>query len=55
MLILRAMQMIILRSYVTVDDINGVMASLEKASKALFEWFENNLLKSNVDKCQFKF
>ena len=47
--------MIILRSYVFADDINGVMASLEKASKALFEWFENNLLKSNVDKCQFKF
>ena len=47
--------MIILRSYVTVDDINGVMASLEKASKALFEWFENTLLKSNVDKCHFKF
>ena len=43
------MQMIILRSYVIVDDINGVMTSLEKTSKALFEWFENNLLKSNVD------
>ena len=49
------MQMIILRNYVIVDDINDVMASLEKASKALFEWFENNLSKSNVDKCQFKF
>ena len=34
--------MIILRGYVTVDDINGVISSLEKASKALFEWFENN-------------
>ena len=44
-----------IRSYVIVDYINGVMASLEKASKALFEWFENNLLKSNVDKCHFKF
>ena len=55
MLILRAMQMIILHSYVIVDHINGVMASLEKASKALFERFENNLLKCNVDKCQFKF
>ena len=47
--------MIILRSYVIVDNINGVMASLEKASKALLEWFENNLLKNIVDKCQFKF
>ena len=55
MLIFRAMQMIILHSYVIADDINGVMASLEKDSKALFEWFENNLLKSNVDKCHFKF
>ena len=55
MLIFRAMQMIILHSYVIADDINGVMASLEKDSKALFEWFEKNLLKSNVDKCHFKF
>ena len=36
---------------VIADDINGVIASLEKASKALFEWFENNLLKTNTDKC----
>ena len=36
--------------YVIADDINGVITSLEKASKALFEWFENNLLKSNADK-----
>ena len=40
-------------SYVMVDDINGVIASLEKTSKVLFEWFENNLLKSNADKYQF--
>ena len=33
------------------DDINGVIASLEKASKALFEQFENKLLKNNADKC----
>ena len=37
--------------YVIADDINGVITSLEKASKVLFEWFENNLLKSNADKC----
>ena len=55
MLIFRAMQMIILHNYVIADDINGVMASLEKDSKALFEWFEKNLLKSNADKCHFKF
>ena len=37
--------------YVIADDINGVITSLEKTSKALFEWFENNLLKSNANKC----
>ena len=37
--------------YVIADDINGVITSLEQTSKALFEWFENNLLKSNADKC----
>ena len=47
--------MIKLRGYVIVDDINGVMASLEKVSKALFDSFENKLLKSNVQKCHFKF
>ena len=50
--ILRAMQMIILHILLVIaDDINGVIASLEKASKVLFEWFENNFLKSNADKC----
>ena len=38
-------------SYVIADGINGVITSLVKASKALFAWFENNLLKSNADKC----
>ena len=37
--------------YVIVDDIKGVTGSLEKASNTLFEWFENNLLKSNAGKC----
>ena len=37
--------------YVIADDINGVITSLEQASKPLFEWCENNLLKSNADKC----
>ena len=36
--------------YVIADDINGVTTSLEKASKALFEWFGNNLLKNNAEK-----
>ena len=37
--------------YDIANDIDGVITSLEKASKAFFEWFENNLLKSNADKC----
>ena len=37
--------------YVIANDINVVITSLEKASKVLFEWFENNLFKSNADKC----
>ena len=36
--------------YVIADNINGVITSLEKVSKALFEWSENNLL-CNADKC----
>ena len=28
-----------------------MITSLEKASNVLFEWFENNLLKGNADKC----
>ena len=38
-------------AYVIANDINDVIASLGKASTALFELCENNLLKSNADKC----
>ena len=37
--------------YVIADNINGAIASLEKASKALFEQFENNFLRNTADKC----
>ena len=38
--------------YVTAYDIDDVIVSLEKHQKlAIFEWFENSLLKSNADKC----
>ena len=30
-------------------------ASLEEASKSLFTWFDNNLVKSNADKCHLLF
>ena len=38
-------------SYVIVDDVNGVIESLEKASKDLLEWLEHTFSKSNADKC----
>ena len=34
--------------YVVVDNINGVIRSIEKSSNALFEWFKTNLY---TDKC----
>ena len=37
--------------YATANDIDSLIASLEEASKSLFTWFDNNLLKSNADKC----
>ena len=30
---------------------NGLKKSLEEASKELLKWFDNNLMKSNPDKC----
>ena len=39
--------------YIIADDINGTITSLEKVSKTLLGCFENNLLKSNADKCYF--
>ena len=38
-------------SYATANDIESLIASLEEASKSLFTWFDNNLMKSNADKC----
>ena len=37
--------------YATANDIDSLIASLEEASKSLFTWFDNNLMKSNADKC----
>ena len=33
------------------NNINNVIGSLEQVSDALFNWFKNNRLKNNVDKC----
>ena len=37
--------------YATANDIDSLIASLEKTSKSLFTWFDNNLMKSSADKC----
>ena len=37
--------------YTSSNDINSLIKSLEKASKELFKWFDDNLMKSNPDKC----
>ena len=37
--------------HATANDIESLIASLEEGSKFLFVWFDNNLMKSNADKC----
>ena len=37
--------------YATANDIDSLIVSLEEASKPLFTRFNNNLMKSNDDKC----
>ena len=37
--------------YTSSNDVNGLVKSLEEASKKLFKWFNDNLMKSNPDKC----
>ena len=37
--------------YISADDIDGVIKSFEEASATLFKWFNDNLMKSNADKC----
>ena len=37
--------------YVIVDNIDGVIKSLDEASEILIEWFKNIFLKTNADKC----
>ena len=39
--------------YATANDIDSLIVSLEEASKSLFTWLDNNLMKSNADKCYF--
>ena len=37
--------------YVIPNNIDSLIASLEEASRSLFIWFDNNLMKINADKC----
>ena len=37
--------------FIVEDNIENVIAPLEEATTALFDWFDNNRLKSNPDKC----
>ena len=40
-------------SHLSAKILEDVIESLERASVSLLRWFENNPLKSNVDKCHF--
>ena len=37
--------------YVSANNMNGAVKSLEENSAKLFKWFSDNLLESNVNKC----
>ena len=37
--------------FIVENNIDNVIASIGQVSDALFNWFENNCLKSNLDKC----
>ena len=38
-------------SYIAADNIDDIIKKSEEASTALFQWFDNNLLKRNPGKC----
>ena len=40
-------------SYTTGNPIEEVIQKLEKAAKTLFQWFNDNQIKANPDKCHF--
>ena len=40
-------------SYTTGNSIEKVTQKLENAAKTLFQWFSNNQMKTNTDKCHF--
>ena len=40
--------------YTSSNDVIRLTKSLEEASKELFKWFDDNLIKSNSDKCHLR-
>ena len=41
--------------YCSNDCVNDVVASLSKSAKKLFQWFSDNEMKGNTDKCHLIF
>ena len=39
--------------YTTGNSIENVIEKLENAAKTLFQWFSDNQMKTNPDKCHF--
>ena len=39
--------------YITGNSIEEVIQKLENAAKNLFQWFSDNQMKANPDKCHF--
>ena len=37
------------------NDVNGLLKSLQEASREVLKWFDNNLMKTNPDKCNLVF
>ena len=40
-------------SYMIADNVDDLITSFEQASSGFFEWFKNNLLRSNAGKCHW--
>ena len=37
--------------YISANNINEIILSLEKTTDTLFKWFSDNVMKSNAEKC----
>ena len=41
--------------YTIVNDVGDVTCKLQNSSKILFQWFMDNQMKANLDKCHFTY